>query len=289
MKTSTRNWIIAAVCLIVIGLIVFVIAAAAQGFDFKKLQPAEMEDVTYPIEGEFTKIDINVDVSDVELRISEDGTARAECRETEKLRHNIEVSEGTLRIVSRSTSSFLDSIFNFGTLRGPRLTVYLPKAEYDSLTVDTDTGKVTAAESFSFGEVNIKGDTGSVKLSGVAVSGRLSVKCATGSITLEDVTAGSASVEANTGSVRLIRMNAAGELRVSTDTGSISFDSVGAGEIEAEVDTGSIKGTLTTKMSFEAESDTGSVKVPESDPEGGRCVLHTDTGSINISYAEGVN
>ena len=289
MKASTRTWLIIAVCLVVVGLIVFGVAAATKGFDWKKLQPAEMEEVTYPIEGEFNRIDIEVEVSKIELRISEDGTARAECRETEKLRHKVSVEEGTLKIVCRGSSNFLDNAFNFGVFQSPSVTVFLPRAQYDSLIVNSDTGSVDIPDGFSFSEVSIKADTGSVKLSGVSVSGKLTVKCATGSITLEDVKAGGVSAEANTGSVRLIRLSALGDLRVETDTGSITFDEVDAFIIEATCDTGSIRGTLTNRMRFEADSDTGSVKVPESDPNGGICVLHTDTGSINISYAEGVN
>lgn len=307
MKNSTRNWIIAAACLVAVGLIVFAIAAASQGFDWKKLQPADMEEVTYPIEGEFTRIDIDVEVSDIELRIAEDGKARAECLETEKMRHAVTVEDGTLKIVSRSTKTFFGGIFNIGMFRGPKLTVYLTGTEYESLTVKTDTGRLTVPSGFTFPTVYASSDTGSVSFGAIeagSVKIRLNtgaaalegvhcdtvdIECDTGSIRLTGVQASSMTLDDDTGSIKLTDVTVAGELKAEADTGSITFDKVGAGSIEASCNTGSIKGTLTTKMSFTASSDTGSVKTPESDPAGGRCVLTTDTGSINVSYAEGVN
>ena len=50
-----------------------------------------------------------------------------------------------------------------------------------------------------------------------------------------------------------------------------------------QASSGSIKGTVKTVKMFNGTSGSGSVKVPDDDPNGGKCVLHTGSGSIKIS------
>ena len=327
MSRSAKVFIMIAVCLIAAGLIVFGAAWFISGGDISKLQPVDYEEVTYPIEGEVARIEIDAAVSDIELRLTEDGSARAECLETEKLRHSVSVENRTLRIVCSGSQSFADNVLNWGVFRSPRLTLYVPDADYLSLNITAETGKIIIPSGMSVSDVTVKGDTGravigaieaktisialttgDVTIDGVRTD-VLAAGCTTGNIVLMNIeaakgvlvqtdtgaaaitglTAETLHVTTDTGAVGLKDTEISLSMKIATDTGGVVLDRCGAGAMEIRTDTGSVIGTITTRMSFDAKSSTGRVSVPESDPHGGKCSLTTDTGSINISYTDGLN
>lgn len=324
MNRTLKTILILAACLIAAGLIVFAAAYFISGGDLSKLQPADYKEVTYPIEGEFSNVDIDVDISGIEFRISEDGSAKAVCFETEKHPHRVTVEDGTLHIVCRYSSSFADNVMNWGVFQAPRVTVYLPNAELNKLTIQTDTGKAAIPSGVSVSDVSVKGDTGRVTIGAIeaktisialstgditidgAKTGVLTAGCTTGSIVLMNIeaaegvlaqtdtgaiaitglTAETLHASTDTGAVGLKDTEISLSMKIATDTGMVVLDRCGAGSMEITTDTGSVRGTLTTRMSFDARSSTGSVRVPESDPSGGSAKITTDTGSIKIEYAE---
>lgn len=322
MKRSSRNWLVAAAVLIVLSMIFFGMVFALTGCE--KLRPEPLVTNTCSPEGEFDKLSFDIDISDLELVLSEDGSFSVECYESESAKHEVAVSDGTLTVKMKEDElKWYDKIFAASRwlTEKPKVTVRLPKAEFSELTVESDTGKITVPDGFAFGKVQITDDTGAVKIGAVkanemsvsldtgaaSLTGteaeRLKVKADTGSIKLTGVKAGpldvtndtgaivlenvecaSLNAECDTGAIKLVNVNAEGEMTVENDTGSIIFENCRAASIEATADTGSITGTLACEMVFDARSSTGSVKVPDS-TSGGPCKLRTSTGSIKIEYA----
>ena len=298
MNRTLKTILILAACLIAAGLIVFAAAYFISGGDLSKLQPADYKEVTYPIEGEFSNVDIDVDISGIEFRISEDGSAKAVCFETEKHPHRVTVEDGTLHIVCRYSSSFADNVMNWGVFQAPRVTVYLPNAELNKLKIQTDTGKAAIPSGVSVSDVSVKGDTGRVTIGAIEAK-TISIALSTGDITIDGaktdvlaaiaitgLTAETLHASTDTGAVGLKDTEISLSMKIATDTGMVVLDRCGAGSMEITTDTGSVRGTLTTRMSFDARSSMGSVRVPESDPSGGSAKITTDTGSIKIEYAE---
>lgn len=324
MKKSSRNWLVAAAVLICLGVILFGMVFALTGCE--KLKPEKLAVNTYVPEGEFTNMSFEVDISDVELVLSDDGSFRVECNESENAKHEVNITEGTLTVrMHEKDLKWYDKLINAGRwlTERPKVTVYLPKAELNDITVESDTGKLIIPDGLTFNRVDIMGDTGSAKIGAITASQvnvvldtgamtitgaeveRLGVKADTGSVKLVNIKAGpveasndtgaivlenidcaSLSAECDTGAIKLTNVNCEGDMLVENDTGSIKFENCKAASIEATNDTGSISGTLACEMVFDAKSSTGSVNVPDS-TAGGSCKLRTTTGSIKIEYSEG--
>ena len=284
----------------------------------------QFEDVTHEVGERFDSICFDVDVSKIEIKLDEGGACRAECHETEKLRHTVEVKDGVLKIESHNTGKWYERFFNTGFIGdSPKVTLYLNEAEFVSLEVWSDTGSVIVPDGLTFHTFSIKCDTGSVDIGavkthdakieldtgGASLNGvetkTLSVKADTGYIGLNSIKAETVSAETDTGRIKaedvecdlfdaesdtgaisLINVTVSGKMTVKEDTGAIKFENCEAGEIEASAQTGSITGTLRSEMVFDAKSDLGKVEVPSS-TTGGRCWLRTDTGRIKIEYANG--
>lgn len=318
MKRNSSAWLIIAIALLVVGAVVFLAAFACSGFSFNKLSSTKYETHTHDLTEPFDSISVKSSTADVVFEPCADGEARVVCYEEEKRMHTVEVREGTLVIEEVDNRKWTERIgvISFGS---PKLTVCIPAGSYSSLSVSCSTGDVTVPADFAFGNAYLSADTGDINLfacdadnleikrstgdiliegctlgeaklntstgdvalRSAVVEGALNIGTDTGTIELTEVSCGSLETKSSTGSVTLARSVAFGALRIVASTGSVRFDGCDAAELYVETSTGSITGTLRTEKVFIAESSTGSVDVPDT-TSGGRCELHTDTGSIRI-------
>lgn len=286
-------------------------------WDFSKLSTGKYETNTYEISEEFSNLSMNTDTADIIFALSDDGKCRVECYEEEKAKHSVAVQENTLVIKMIDEKSWYDYIgINFGS---PKITVYLPKAEYTSLFINGSTGDIEIPKNFKFEGVDISLSTGDVNFFASA-SKLIIIKTSTGNICVENTSAGTLDLSASTGRITVSNVICGGDanINVSTgrtnlnniecknltssgDTGNISlnnviaaekfsikrntgdvrFDGSDAAEILVETDTGDVTGTFLSEKTFFVETDTGSVDVPES-ITGGRCEITTNTGDIEL-------
>lgn len=318
MSKSTKRWMKAAVCLIVLGLILFVGVMCAYGWDFSKLSMLQLESKTYTISEDFYNISLHCDTEDIRFLPSEDGKCTVVCAADDDIKHDISVTNKELSIISvdnRAWYEFID--FSFCT---PNVTVYLPQSAYGVLTAITDTGDICIPDTFSFESVDAHTDTGDITCSGT-VSGAVTLRTNTGDISAMRMSAGSMSLSVSTGDVEVESVTCQGELRIQSstgdvelnkidcqtlyaigdtcdieledvlavetlsvkaDTGDIELEACDANELFLEADTGDISGTLLTEKVFLVSTDTGDIDVPNS-ITGGRCEIRTDTGDIEMS------
>ena len=296
MRTRTKVWLIIAASLVLLGCLLFAGVMTTLGWDFFKLSTAKYETNTYEISEAFDSISMNTDTADIAFVLSNDGNCRVECHEEEKTKHSVTVEEGTLTIkLFYGRAGYFG--LNFGS---PKITVYLPKAEYTSLLISEDTGDIEIPKGFSFNNVEIKtstGDvcvenvsagaldlsvsTGKVTVSGVTCEGDVIVGVSTGKAYLTDTQCDSVISGGSTGDIFLNRVIAAEKISIHRSTGDVKFESCDAVEIFVKTDTGDVTGSLLSNKVFITETDTGSVSVPNSDT-GGRCEITTDTGDIKI-------
>lgn len=311
-------WLIIAFSLILIGCIVFGGVMMALDWDFSKLATAKNETNKYTISDDFQNISIVTDTADITFIPSEDTQCRVVCYEYEKAKHSATVADSTLSIKISNTMAWYDYIgLHFGT---PKITLYLPKAEYAALSINGSTGDVKIPEQFTFADTDIALSTGDVTFSAIAATavkiktstGKICVNntfaesldlCAsTGHITLSsvtcrkdvscDVTTGDIQMDnlrcnnlfsdGDTGDLTLQNVFAAEKFSIVRSTGHIKFEKCDAAEIYAETDTGNVSGSLLSNKVFITEADTGRVIVPKS-TSGGKCEIKTNTGDINIT------
>jgi len=295
-----KKAMIVAALLIAVGLIVCVIGFAVNGFSFDFLiEKTEVR--TALITDDITDIYVTGSICKVQITESSDEQIKVVLRETDKIGYEISAKDGKLDISEENRKKWYDFIgFSF---ESTEVLVYLPEAEYGDINVKvntgivnldgvcvsdirltTDTGAVTVSADVN-GDVYLESDTGKVsaKLSGTPE--RVEISCDTGSVSVNDTKCNSLDVQTATGRIELSHVICRDKLNLEADTGDIKLTKCDATEIKIETDTGDVTGTLLSEKDIYAESDTGRVDVPRS-VDGGRCVIETDTGNINVKYVK---
>ena len=317
-----KTIIIIAIALLSIGAAVFMVGLAFSGFDIAKLDNAKYENNAYDLSEEVGKIEISTQEAEITFKKSENGEIRVECYEREKVKHEVLIENGTLKITAVDKRKWYDYItfFSFGTTH---VTVYLDSDYYDSLFIDNIVGKVSVPSAFSFGSSDIKTTTGDVNF-GATVRENLKIKTTTGDVNIESVSAENIDVSVTTGRIECKKINCSDKLSlkvstgrttltdvnckefvsegstgrltlknvVATDsfdiersTGDVSFDNCDAEKITVKTSTGDVWGTLRSEKVFNAKTTTGKVSVPNS-VSGGKCEIITTTGDIEISIVK---
>ncbi len=268
---------------------------------------------TYEIDEAFGDISMTTSTADIKFTLSDDGKCKVECYEKENAKHSVTVENDALTVKINKSFNFG---FNFGS---PKITVYLPKTEYNALSIIESTGNIEIPKNFSFGNVDISSSTGDVDF-GASASKSVKIKTTTGSIGVENISAdaldlavttgkvnvsgvtcrdgitvGVSTGRANlsdiscksvissgtTGSISLNNVVAANKFSVERSTGNVEFSGCDAAEIYVNTTTGNVSGSFLTSKVFTADTKTGSVDVPKT-TTGGKCEISTSTGNINI-------
>ncbi len=304
-------------------LIILGLAMAAGGFllsgsDITLLGTEEWEMNTYSITEDFSMISVDTNTADIVFLPSEGGECRVECSERKNLRHSVSAEGGTLAIKLVDNRKWYEyiSLFSFGE---DKITVYLPKTEYEDLSVKNGTGHVDIPNGLTFeninvtastgdvklaasaaGDVRIKTSTGSIKADGISAdkleltvstgrvalnkvvcTGNINILVSTGKAILTDVTCRDLFSEGSTGDITLKNVIASGSFDIERSTGDVYFDACDAAAVKVETDTGDVEGTFLTDKIFAAKTDTGAIRVPTS-VKGGLCEIETDTGDIRV-------
>lgn len=318
MKKSV--WL--ALLLIFLGCGIVVLALAMKNFDFQALDGKTYETKNYEITDAFAGIVIKTDTADVRLVPTDAQVVTVTCREQEKLKHTVTVSENKLLIQLEDTRKWYEhiSLFSFG---GPEVTVALPRVTYEALLIENDTGDIEISRELGFqdlyiststgdvschagvsGAAQIKTDTGDIEIKNIAVGsllltattgeitvdgagvvGRVEVTVDTGDIQLSALTCHTLAVKSDTGDVTLERVLADDVLSVESNTGDVELKRCDGAVIVIKTDTGDVEGTVCSDKHFVANSDTGDVRVPQY-TTGAPCTVTTDTGDIELSVAK---
>ena len=320
MNKTMKKWFIAAAILIFSGLILFSAVMSVYGWDFSRLGSENYETNTKIIAEDFKDISINTKTSDILFLPSEDGECRVVCYEEKKAAHEVYVEDGALRIDINDERAWYDLV-GFG-FQSPKITVYLPKDEYGTLTLNATTGDVDLPKDFSFKAMDLALTTGDVKsaalveekakitlstgdvrientrlgslelsmstgrlgLFGVVCLGDINVSHTTGDARLNGVDCRSLIMDGSTGDTDMTGVIAEKEFRITTSTGDVEFSACDAAEIFIKTDTGDVEGSLLSEKVFIISTTTGDIEVPKTD-KGGRCEIITTTGDIEIDLS----
>lgn len=318
MSNAMILWIIIASALILIGGITFTGVMSMLNWDFTRLSTVKYETNSHDVTEEFKGISINTETADIEFVPSDASGVSVLCYEEENMKHSVAVRDETLVIDILDERKWYNFIgINF---RSPKITITIPKGDYGTLSIRSDTGDVTIpkelefqnidiaqstgdvtnyasvsealkiktstgmihSENISAGSLELSTSTGNIILTNVTASGDITANLSTGKTTLTNVTCQKLTSKADTGNISLINVIATESFYIERSTGDVKLDASDAAEIFINTDTGDVKGSLLSDKVFITETDTGSISVPNS-VTGGRCEIKTDTGDIKIT------
>lgn len=297
MRKSTKIWLIIATSLVVIGGIIFVGTMQKLKWDFTKLSTVKYETNEYVIQEDYRNLTIITDTSNVEIVMSEDTKTKVVCYEQKKLKHAVEIKNNTLEIEVDDTRKWYEYIgIDF---ESPKITVYMPQGQYDSLSVKLDTGNVKISKEFEFERIEVLGNTGDIK-NCASASGEIRLKTSTGHIEVVNISAGTIHIGVSTGDVKvtdvacqdiiskgttgnvsLKNVIAKEKISIERSTGDVIFEESDAQDILVKTNTGNVKGTLLSDKVYIVETNTGEIDVPKT-TTGGVCEITTSTGDIKI-------
>ena len=318
MSKDLKMWLILAAVLTIIGCLVFAGGMTAMKWDFKMLTTVKLETAHHEIKEQFTSNTVNTN-AEVLVLPSADSKSSVVCYEQIKVKHDVRVEDGTLKIEAVDTRKWYDHIgVNFKT---PKITVYIPAGEYGDLNIDCGTGDVELSKEFKFRNIDVSVSTGNV-IGFATASEKTSVNVTTGAIRIEGCSAGSYELSSTTGKITLFNVTC-GQLAVNVTTGEASLKNVmcdnlltngstgdvmlenvrcsalmkierttgdvklercDGGEIVINTNTGEVKGSLLSGKIFITSTSTGKISVPQT-ITGGRCQISTTTGDIKIVLA----
>ena len=279
MSKTTKKWLIAAASLVAIGAILFAAAMTKYHWDFSCLSTEKYETSTHEIREPFSSIQLNTVTADIRLAPAEDNTCKVICYEEEKMKHSVSVQNGTLTICAIDERNWHEHIsFSF---HSPKVTVYLPKAEYTSLTVKETTGNIKI-NTISVNTIDLSVSTGDISLSDVICKGDTKTNITTGAINVASTVCQNFVSTGNTGDIILKDVNVTKKIEIQRETGDVTFDHSDAAEISVKTTTGSVIGSLLTEKIFTVKSSTGDIHVPET-KTGGTCEIITVTGDIKLN------
>ncbi len=295
MNRLTKMWLITATSLVAIGLIIFTAVMALYNWDFTKFSTEKFETNTYNISQEFNNISINTDTADIFFAVSSDGMCKIVCNEYKKMRYLAEVKDDTLTVSTTDNRKWYDHIGL--SFHSPKVTVYLPKTEYNLLSVKESTGDIEIPKDFKFASGDISLSTGSVGFS-ASVEELIKIKTSTGDIRLQNISAGTLDLSVSTGEVSVLdvtcknvlssgstgdihlkNVNATEKISIKRSTGNVRFDGSDATEIFVKTGTGDVGGSLLSEKVFITKTSTGEISVPKT-TTGGKCEIITSTGDI---------
>ena len=307
-KTSEKHLIKAAVLVIIAIMTSALISCSPKG---------NYETNTYELNEEFSNISISTETANIVFVPSEDGKCKVVCYEEENMKHSVSAANGVLTVSESEGGNWYESI---SLLSFPKITVYLPKANYSSLVINESTGDIEIPGNFRFESIDISVSTGNVKCyasaenamkitattgnidvenisaaslmlsvttgnvsaSLVNTHGDITVGVSTGKTKLSDVSCKNLISNGSTGDISLENVIASGKFSIKRSTGDVKFENSDAAEIFIETDTGDVKGSLLSEKIFTVDTDTGDKEFPNTH-SGGRCQISTDTGDIKIT------
>jgi len=275
-KSASIALIVAAVCLVAGIALVGVFAGLSKDLTFGQMVEQtvveEYEIATEKFSGEFDRISIIESEAEVELIRSDVGNPRIEYSVVKDRDYIVTVEDGILDIrVDDRRSSFIN--FNI-VYKAMTLKVYLPEDEYESLVIDSSSGKVIVPADFTFGKCGIECSSGSVVFD-ADVTGTATIKNTSGSVKVSGVQAEKLIVNNSSGSIKVTDSGAA-EAEIINTSGGVTVTNGQYGKLEVGCTSGSVDVVRVTADGISAQGSSGSVEFVD-------CTVSGDAAAKNSS------
>lgn len=269
--------------LLVVGIALCILGAAMDGLRAEEMIMSKLVDKTIEIGEDFNDIQIFTDTTDVVFSVSEDGGCHILCRENEQQPHTAKVENGTLILRQENYRKWYHYIgFHFET---PGVEIQLPKAVFETLTLDGETGDVAIPQELSFTDVKIVTSTGDVEVRS-RVKKSLVVELDTGRLLMSGADCEAVNLKTSTGEIRILDVNCK-NLTAKSSTGRQLLENVQVSEnIQLTCSTGNIHFTRGSCRNLTTESTTGR-QTMEYVVASGAVSMESSTGDIALSDFDG--
>ena len=302
MSKTKKVWIIVAVCCVVVGLALSVLAFAKMGFRISGLNTTTLTTNMYYADEPFSNIEIKDVESDILLLSSQDGTCHVECTESDAIKHQVYVIGDTLTVERTDTRKWYERIgFFWGDMC---IKVYLPEKVYEKLDVTSVSGDICVSDDYAdfiFGEAVFHTTSGAILFDNVAqnglsaqtVSGDICVlnvhgpavdlKSTSGDIRLSDIQSDALTIKTTSGDIRLgTHVLISGPLTIDTTSGDMQLDACDAESLRLDSVSGDIVGTLLSEKHFTVHTTSGDVHVDDTPTARQTCQVSTTSGDVHI-------
>lgn len=267
MKKRTKIALLVAAGLFTVGLVLSFIAWSGVGFHFSELSTADEDSYVTQEEAfaaaDYSKIDLRIDVDDVQVRRSQDDDIHLTYTDRPNLVYALRDEGGTLVLEQQGKSMFFGWFsFDLGLGRETDCILFLPESYDGDLLIENDVGDVdlsmvslTGALDMDIGTGSIEGqnvsaksitavcDVGDITAKGFDAAQYLFLDFGTGSIYLGESSAKELTCQSDVGGMTLMEV-AAGTASLSTGTGDIQFPSLTVDQLTTETDVGDVSGFI---------------------------------------------
>ncbi len=272
-----KKLIILAVSLVIIGCIMVGIAFLTDQSSFENLD-GELISKTYDINEEFENLDVELNVSGLNIYLTNGENNKAVCLEKENVTFDIYVENNELKIKENHKFELID----FGRTE---VSLYLNKDTYEALNIVTNTGDISIIDKFAFNKININASTADIDLM-ASVQGNINIIVTTGDISLYQSSFVDVCIGSSTGKIDIKECIISGNLEVSTDTGDIYvFDCEVAKKLKLSGNTSDIYGNEVECNELDIKATTGDVELTDSLVESNMNIT-TNTGDVELNYSE---
>lgn len=273
-----KYFLLVAISLIIIGGLIFVIAAGSMDWQLDKLFNGYTEETVTDISESFNEIVINTTTADINILPCEMGECKVVVNEVRKVGYDTSIENGILKINRVDERKWYERIFSTGR---NSLTLYIPSGEYESLVINESTGNIVIAETLTFGTVEITLSTGNTSFN-ASVSKSLSIKGSTGDVRIEGNNCGSIEVQLSTGNISMTNVCSTGDVKTESSTGNVTIQALSCNNLSSVTDTGryTVDG-LTVTGDISIVIDTG--KTTLTDVTCNNVTINGGTGDINMT------
>lgn len=277
MKKSKKIALLVGALLLAAGLAVSLIALAMIGFDFGRLSTEQYEEKTFSFAGPVSALEIHGASHDVRILPWEEDGVRVVCYESERVSYEVKTEADTLSVSAVSSGSARW----FGIFMGkePVTTVYLPAAEYESLTLRNGSGDVRVEDGLVFGRASVEALSGDIAFF-ADVTGNLAARCKSGNLFLADLAAGACELESTSGDLTLKDV-ACGPLSVQTLSGDLNIIRLKGEDVTLRTTSGDLELDGAECASLAAISNSGELDFHGLSAEGD-VTLESSSGDVEL-------
>ncbi len=312
--------VIGLIC-IILGLCTVLAALIVSRFNLHNFCTVHYEKNAYEIAEEFHSLNVAVKGVQITLLPTKEDVCTVECDESKEIFFKFSAEDGVLTVTRTDERAWFDKIITVSFV-SPSLTVYLPEAQYDTLSLSSTSGDVNLSGNLSFlradvstasGDVSVKADrieelsvttaSGRIKLSeftskkintlsksgdtelSMILSDHISAESRSGEIRLSDADMTSLEVSSSSGKVALSSTVAKETASVVTNSGKVVLSRFDSKQITIKTDSGKVSGTLLSDKRFDVDTDTGELKLPTSSGEK-NCHVRTRSGDVKLEILD---
>lgn len=202
---------------------------------------------------EFKLIDIDVEVADVYIRVSDDDKTHVKIFNYEELT-DVKVSSDTIKITAKTKKCFM-----FCNNNGGKVEVYLPSNYANDIKVESDVGDINI-EGFRNAYLEVDTNVGDLEVDKIK---NVIAKSDVGDIKIENIYE-YVKIKTNVGDVRIENLNITKDSEIDSEIGDVKIENINDIYVDAKASVGDVKvnkNDRKSEITLKITSSVGDIKV----------------------------